>query len=92
VNRCHNGAVYSISWRRVQPELIARRVDALSHLYSASHHYRIKTKILFSRAVWTGPPIQDGRFYTSTRVSAGFNLSLAMIQEDYGACVAASLG
>ena len=43
----------------------------------------------FLRApVWTGPP--DGRFYTSTGLSAGLNLSLAMIQEDYGAYVAAS--
>jgi hypothetical protein len=46
----------------------------LSQLYSASHHNRIKTKILFSRAVWTRP--FDGRCYTPT----GLNLSLAMIQ------------
>jgi len=62
----------------------------LSHLYSASHHNRIDTGILSSCAVWTGPP--DGGFYTSTGFSAGLNLSLAMIQEDYGAYVAASLG
>jgi transcriptional regulator GlxA family with amidase domain len=31
-----------------------------------------------------GPPIQDGRSYTWASCSAGFNLSLAMIQEDYG--------
>jgi transcriptional regulator GlxA family with amidase domain len=30
--------------------------------------------------------------YTSTGLSAGLNLSLAMIQEDYGAYVAASVG
>ena len=62
----------------------------MSHLYSASHHNRIDTGILSSCAVWTGPP--DGGFYTSTEFSAGLNLSLAMIQEDYGAYVAASLG
>jgi hypothetical protein len=62
----------------------------LSHLYSASHHNRIDTRILSSGAVWAGPP--DGGFYTSTGLSAGLNLSLAMIQEDYGAYVAASVG
>ena len=56
-------------------------MDALSYAYSASHHNRIDTRILFSRAVWTGPP--DGRSYTSTGLIAGLNLSLAMIQEDY---------
>ena len=47
-------------------------------------------EILSSCAVWTEPP--DGRFYTCTGLSAGLNLSLAMIQEDYGAYVAASVG
>ena len=47
-------------------------------------------RILSSCAVWTEPP--DGRFYTSAGLSAGLNLSLTMIQEDYGAYVAASLG
>jgi hypothetical protein len=61
----------------------------LSRLYNASHHNRIDTGIL---AVWTGPPIQHGRFYTCTGLSAGLNLWLAMIQEDYGAYVAASVG
>ena len=88
-NPCHNGKVYCISCRGVQPELIAQRIDALLHLYSASHHNRVDTGIL---AVWTGPPIQDGRFYTCTGVSASLNLSLTMIQKDYGAYVAASLG
>jgi hypothetical protein len=51
----------------------------LSHFYSASHHSGIDTETFPSCAVWTGPLIQDGRFYTSTGVSAGFNLSWAMI-------------
>ena len=55
----------------------------MSHLYSASHHNWIDTGILSSCAVWTEPP--DGGFYTSTGLNAGLNLSLAMIQEDYGA-------
>src|SRR5437870_5215287 len=38
------------------------------------------------------PGAPDGRFYTSTGLSAGLNLSWAMIQEDYGAYVAASVG
>ena len=37
-------------------------------------------------------PNRPWRFYTSTGLSAGLNLSLAMIQEDYGAYVAASVG
>ena len=45
----------------------------------------------FLRALF-GPDRPDGRFYTSTGLSAGLNLSLAMIQEDYGAYVAASVG
>ncbi len=31
-----------------------------------------------------GPPIQDGRSYSCAGLSAGLNLWLAMIQEDYG--------
>lgn len=38
------------------------------------------------------PLVHDGRFYTSTGLSAGLNLSLAMIQEDYGPYVATSVG
>ncbi len=38
------------------------------------------------------PLVQNGRFYTSTGLSAGPNLSLAMIQEDYGAYAAAAIG
>jgi transcriptional regulator GlxA family with amidase domain len=38
------------------------------------------------------PLVQDGRFYTSTGLSAGLSLSLAMIQEDYGPYVATSVG
>lgn len=38
------------------------------------------------------PLVQDGRFYTSSGLSAGLNLSLAMIQEDYGPYVATSVG
>jgi transcriptional regulator GlxA family with amidase domain len=61
----------------------------LSHLYSASHHNRIKLKFFF-RALF-GP---DPRWsvYTSTGLYAGINFSLAMIQKDYAAYVAASLG
>jgi transcriptional regulator GlxA family with amidase domain len=40
----------------------------------------------------TRPLVHDGRFYTSTGLSAGLNLSLAMIQEDYGPYVATSVG
>ena len=72
---------------------MAPGVDALSpYLYKASHHNRIDTRIVSPGAVWTGPLIQDGRFYTFTSLSAGLNLSLAMILEDYGAYVAASVG
>ena len=39
--------------------------------------------------MWTGPPIQDGRPYIRTGLSAGLNLSLSMIQEDD---VAAAVG
>ena len=39
-----------------------------------------------------GPPIQDGRSYIFASRSAGLNLSLAMIQEAYGAYGAASVG
>jgi transcriptional regulator GlxA family with amidase domain len=38
------------------------------------------------------PLVHDGRFYTSSGLSAGLNLSLAMIQEDYGPYVATSVG
>ncbi len=37
------------------------------------------------------PLVQDGRFYTSSGLGAGLNLSLAMIQEDYGPYVATSV-
>ena len=43
----------------------------------------------FLRALF-GPDRPMARFYTSAGLSAGLNLSLAMIQEDYG--VAASVG
>jgi len=33
--------------------------------------------------MWRGPPIQDGRSYICAGLSAGLNLSLSMIQEDY---------
>ena len=39
-----------------------------------------------------GPPIQDGRSYSCAGLSAGLNLSLAIIQEDYGVFAAASIG
>jgi transcriptional regulator GlxA family with amidase domain len=42
--------------------------------------------------MWTRPPIQDRRSYTSAGLSADLNLSLAMIQKDNGAYVAVSLG
>ena len=35
--------------------------------------------------------VRDGPYYTTTGLSAGINLSLAMIQEDYGPCVARSV-
>jgi hypothetical protein len=35
-------------------------------------------------AMGIGPPIQDGRSYICASRSAGLNLWLAMIQEDYG--------
>ncbi len=38
------------------------------------------------------PLVQDGPFYTSTGLSAGLNLSLALIQEDYGPHLAQSVG
>jgi hypothetical protein len=59
----------------------------LLQIYSASHHNWIDLGIL---AMWTGPPIQDGRSYICAGLSAGLNLSLAKIQKDYG--VAASVG
>jgi transcriptional regulator GlxA family with amidase domain len=34
-------------------------------------------------AMWTAPPIQDGRSYICAGLRAGLNLSLSMIQEDY---------
>jgi len=37
------------------------------------------------------PLVRDGPYYTTTGLSAGINLSLAMIQEDYGPCVARSV-
>jgi transcriptional regulator GlxA family with amidase domain len=37
------------------------------------------------------PFVRDGPYYTSTGLSAGINLSLAMIQEDYGLYVAQSV-
>ena len=37
------------------------------------------------------PFVRDGPYYTTTGLSAGVNLSLAMIQEDYGPCVARSV-
>jgi hypothetical protein len=52
----------------------------LSHFYSASHHNWIDPGML---AMWTGPPIQDGRSYICAGLRAGLNLSLSMIQEDY---------
>jgi transcriptional regulator GlxA family with amidase domain len=42
--------------------------------------------------MWIRPPIQDRRSYTCAGLSADLNLSLAMIQKDYGAYVATSLG
>ena len=56
------------------------------------HNYSSRCVNKQTCVVWTGPLIQDGRFYTVTGLSAGLNLSWAMIQEDYGAYVAASLG
>ncbi len=38
------------------------------------------------------PLVQDGRFYTSTGLGAGLNLSLAMTKEDYGPYIATALG
>jgi transcriptional regulator GlxA family with amidase domain len=37
------------------------------------------------------PFVQDGAYYTTTGLSGGMNLSLAMIQEDYGPYVAQSV-
>jgi transcriptional regulator GlxA family with amidase domain len=37
------------------------------------------------------PFVRDGPYYTTTGLSAGVNLSLAMIQEDYGPCLARSV-
>ncbi len=37
------------------------------------------------------PLVRDGRFYTSSGLSGGINLSLAMIEEDYGPHVARSV-
>jgi transcriptional regulator GlxA family with amidase domain len=36
--------------------------------------------------------LSKARFYTFTGLSAGLNISLAMIQQDYGVYVAASVG
>jgi transcriptional regulator GlxA family with amidase domain len=38
------------------------------------------------------PVVQDGPFYTSSGLSAGINLALTMIREDYGPHVAQSVG
>jgi transcriptional regulator GlxA family with amidase domain len=42
------------------------------------------------RVLWDPNPIwvQDGRFYTSAGISAGMDLALALIEEDYGSALA----
>jgi hypothetical protein len=62
----------------------------MSYLYSALHDNRIDVRILSSRLVGIGPPIQDGRSYSCAGLNAGLNLSSAMIQENDG--VAALVG
>ena len=46
----------------------------------------------FLCALFGGDRLSKGRFYSFTGLSAGLNISLVTIQEDYGVYLAASVG